>query len=98
MVKINVFDSSEVIIDDYPFAEQLKEVLVPVLAKYPDIQKRRSNVKARMTEWKWDPDLIPLRNFKNYIQKIKLQLLYILKPPVIPSKIILTDKFSLKIE
>ena len=67
MVKINVLDSSEVIIDDYPFADQLKEVLVPILSNYPDKQNRQANVQATKTEWQWDPDIIRLRNFKKYI-------------------------------
>jgi hypothetical protein len=42
---------AEVIVGDYPFANQLYDELVPILEKHPDKQNRETNVKAVMTDW-----------------------------------------------
>ena len=44
-----------VLIGEYPFHKQLKEEIVPILEQYPDIQEKKTNVKATMTEWDWNP-------------------------------------------
>ena len=40
-----------VLIEDYPFHDKLRDELVSVLENYEDKQRRASNVKANMTEW-----------------------------------------------
>ena len=57
--------SFEVGIGQYPFAEALKEEVVPVFEKYKDKQGRRTNVKATMTEWNISSPQI--ERFKKYI-------------------------------
>ena len=49
---MNVKSTSDVYVGEYPFNDNLKDELVPILENYKDIQDRKSNVKAAMTEWK----------------------------------------------
>ncbi len=56
MKKIRVKNYSNIFIGEYPFHQKLKDELVSLLEKYPDIQERKTNVKATMTEWNWDPE------------------------------------------
>ncbi len=54
----------EVIVGDYPFANQLYDELVPILEKHPDKQDRKTNVKATMTDWYiTTPQMAKLRKF-----------------------------------
>ena len=48
---MRIKDYAEVIVGDYPFANQLYDELVPILEKHPDKQNRKTNVKAVMTDW-----------------------------------------------
>ena len=69
MTTITVRDSVEVIIGEYPLVKELKKAVVPVLENYPDAVGRKSNVKAIMTEWDWDPDILQLKHFKMYMNE-----------------------------
>jgi hypothetical protein len=63
---VNVKQSSSIYIGEYPFHQQLKDDLVPLLEDYPDIQKKETNVKATMTEWFWQHDNSKVKNLKRY--------------------------------
>ena len=54
MKKIRVKNYSNIFIGEYPFHQKLKDELFPLLEKYPDIQGRKTNVKATMTGINWD--------------------------------------------
>ena len=49
---MNVKSTSDVYVGEYPFNDNLKDELVPILENYKAIQDRKSNVKASMPEWK----------------------------------------------
>ena len=63
----NVKSDSVVIEGEYPFHEELKEELLPLLENYPDQQDRSTNVQATMTEWKWQEDNRRVKRLKKYI-------------------------------
>ena len=67
MRKIRIKSYSDVCIGEYPFHKELKDELVPLLEKYPDKQDRKTNVKATMTEWQWNPENDRLKRLKNNI-------------------------------
>ena len=67
MRKIRVKNYEDIFIGEYPFHKQLKDELVPLLEKYDDRQNRKTNVKATMTEWNWDPKNDRLKRLKNNI-------------------------------
>ena len=56
-----------VLIGEYPFHKQLKEEIVPILEQYPDIQEKKTNVKATMTEWDWNPGSDRIERLKQCI-------------------------------
>ena len=56
MKKVEIKSKSTIMIEDYPFHEDLKDDMVSVLENYPDKQEWKTNVKATMTEWKWQLD------------------------------------------
>ena len=64
MRKIKVKNYSDVYIGEYPFHKQLKDELIPLLENYPDIQGRKTNVIATMTEWKWQQDNPRIKRLK----------------------------------
>ena len=67
MRQIRVKHYDDVYIGEYPFHKQLKDELVPLLEKYPDVQGRKTNVLATMTEWDWNPENDRLKRLKNNI-------------------------------
>ena len=67
MRKIRVKNYDDVCIGEYPLHKQLKDELVPLLEKYPDQHDRKTNVKATMTEWDWNPENDRLNRLKNNI-------------------------------
>ena len=67
MRKIRVKNYEDIFIGKYPFHKELKDELVPLLEKYPDKQDRKTNVKATMTEWQWNPENDRLKRLKNSI-------------------------------
>ena len=67
MRKIRVKNYEDVYIGEYPLHKQLKDELVPLLEKYPDQHDRKTNVKATMTEWDWNPESVRLKRLKNNI-------------------------------
>ena len=67
MREIRVKNYANVCIGEYPFHKQLKDELVPLLENYPDIQGRKTNVIATMTEWNWNPENVRLKRLKNNI-------------------------------
>ena len=67
MREIRVKNYADVCIGEYPFHKQLKDELVPLLESYPDKQDRKTNVKATMTEWQWNPENDRLKRLKNNI-------------------------------
>ena len=64
---MNVVHQSLILIDDYPFAAQLKSEILPLLKNYPDQQGRKTNVQALMTEWHWQDDNVQVCKLKKYI-------------------------------
>ena len=61
---MRIKDYAEVIVGDYPFANQLYDELVPILEKHPDKQDRKTHVKATMTDWDIiTPQIAKLRKF-----------------------------------
>ena len=61
---MKIKDYAEVIVGDYPFANQLYDELVPILEKHPDKQDRKTHVKATMTDWDIiTPQIAKLRKF-----------------------------------
>ena len=61
---MKIKDYAEVIVGDYPFANQLYDELVPILEKHPDKQDRKTNVQATMTDWYiTTPQMARLRKF-----------------------------------
>ena len=67
MRKIRVKSYEDIFIGEYPFYKELKDELVPLLESYPDKQDRKTNVKATMTEWQWNPENDRLKRLKNNI-------------------------------
>ena len=67
MRKIRVKSYEDIFIGEYPFHKELKDELVPLLESYPDKQDRKTNVKATMTEWQWNPENDRLKRLKNSI-------------------------------
>ena len=67
MRKIKVKNYDHVCIGEYPLHKQLKDELVPLLEKYPDQHDRKTNVRATMTEWDWNPESVRLKRLKNNI-------------------------------
>ena len=65
LIKVKNYDY--VCIGEYPLHKQLKDELVPLLEKYPDQHGRKTNVKATMTEWDWNPENVRLKRLKNNI-------------------------------
>ena len=66
-MKLKVKSYYDILIGEYPFHKHLKEEIVPLLEKYPDIQQRKTNVKATMTEWKWNPGSERIERLKQCI-------------------------------
>ena len=64
---MNVVHQFLILIDDYPFAAQLKSEILPLLKNYPDQQGRKTNVQALMTEWHWQDDNVQVHKLKKYI-------------------------------
>ena len=64
---MRIKDYAEVIVGDYPFANQLYDELVPILEKHPDKQDRKTNVMATMTEWDWNSENVRIKRLKNNI-------------------------------
>tara|TARA_B100000287_G_C20230765_1_gene621995 strand:+ start:38 stop:571 length:534 start_codon:yes stop_codon:yes gene_type:complete len=63
-VKHNV----EIVIDDYPFSEKLKESVLPLLENYTGgISRDLTNVKAIHTEWNWQFDNTQIKKLKLYL-------------------------------
>ena len=61
---MKIKDDVEVIVGDYPFANQLYDELVSILEKQPDKKDRKTNVKATMTDWYiTTPQIARLRKF-----------------------------------
>ena len=59
-----------IVIGDYPFADELKKDIVPLLEKYPDQMNKTTNVKATHTEWNWglkEESGIQIKKFGKYI-------------------------------
>ena len=67
MRKIRVKNYDDVCIGEYPFHKELKEELLPLLENYPDEMGRKTNVKATMTKYDWDPKSDRLERLKNNI-------------------------------
>ena len=56
-----------ILIDDYPWHQDLKDSIVPLLENYPDKQNRVTNVKATMTEWEWGTDNPKVHRLQIYL-------------------------------
>ena len=67
MKRLKITGQSDVFISEYPYHKELKDDVVPLLAKYPDCQGRKTNVKATMTEYQWDPPIERLKRFKSTV-------------------------------
>ena len=68
-MKVRVKNYDYVCIGEYPLHKQLKDELVPLLEKYPDQHDKKTNVKATMTEWDWNPKNVRLKRLKNNISE-----------------------------
>ena len=64
---MKIKSNSNIFIEEYPFAKELKDELGPVLEEYQDEHEQKTNVKATMTEWKWDPKSDRVKRLKNII-------------------------------
>ena len=61
---------TEIYVEDYQFATDMEENLIPLLENYPDKQNRETNVKATMTEWQiTHPQIEKLKKY--IIYKVK---------------------------
>ena len=67
MGKIRVKNYENIFIGEYPFHKQLKDELVPLLENHPDEMGRKTNVKATMTKYDWDPKSDRLERLKNIL-------------------------------
>ena len=69
MAKFKVKDSFSVVTGEYPFHQQLKNELVPVLKNYTDQQNKATNVKATMTGWNFNtnPESMQIKKLKLYL-------------------------------
>jgi len=65
--KNRVKNYEDVYIGKYPFHKQLKDELVPLLENHPDEMDRKTNVKATMTEYDWNPKSDRLERLKNIL-------------------------------
>ena len=52
---------------DYPFHQQLKDNLLPILEITSDAEGKKSNVKADHTHWDFEKDNIQVKKIKKYI-------------------------------
>ena len=67
---MKVVHNAEVIVGDYPFADQIKSEVLSLLKVCNPIPQNHSNVKASVhTEWDWEPDNLKFRNLKAYIRE-----------------------------
>ena len=67
---MKVVHNAEVIVGDYPFADQIKSEVLSLLKVCNPIPQNHSNVKASVhTEWDWEPDNLKFRNLKAYIKE-----------------------------
>tara|TARA_R100000008_G_C3496803_1_gene121580 strand:+ start:70 stop:624 length:555 start_codon:yes stop_codon:yes gene_type:complete len=66
----NVKHSAGIILDDYQFADKVKEqVLLSLRFSHP-VPQDHSNVKAsHHTDWDWEPNNSTFRNLKSYIKE-----------------------------
>lgn len=64
------FTAQVLVIDDYPYHQELRDELLPTLKQYRDVQNHGTNVKATMTEWSIvTPQIKNLQEFiVNYIR------------------------------
>ena len=53
MKRVLIKSKSPIFIGEYPYHQQLRDELVPLLEDYPDKQRRETNVKAKVTDWDW---------------------------------------------
>ena len=67
MVVTTVKCRAKLLIGDYPFQDQLKKELVPLLRDYPNKFNGKTNVIGKMTEWQWNSESIGVRRLKKYI-------------------------------
>ena len=67
-MELNIKNNAQIIVDDYQFADPLKEEVLSLLKISSPIPREHSNVKAFHTSWDWFPTNVKIRNFKAYIQ------------------------------
>tara|TARA_B100000686_G_C16390651_1_gene762256 strand:+ start:92 stop:634 length:543 start_codon:yes stop_codon:yes gene_type:complete len=71
MEVISVKQKTNIVIDDYQFANPLKEEVLSLLKVCNPIPQDDSNVKASIhTEWDWEPNNLKLTNLKKYIGSV----------------------------
>ena len=67
-MELNIKNNAQINVDDYQFADPLKEEVLSLLKISSPIPREHSNVKAFHTSWDWFPTNVKIRNFKAYIQ------------------------------
>ena len=65
---VSVKSNYNVFVGDYPFHQTLQSELLPLLEDHPDEQKRKTNVKATMTNWKWQVDNPKIKRLLLYVE------------------------------
>ena len=64
---MKVVQSSDILIGDYFFHEELKSEVLDLLKVAHPISREHSNVKAFHTDWDWEPENLKIRNVKAFI-------------------------------
>ena len=64
---MKVVQSSDILIGDYFFHEELKSEVLDLLKVAYSISREHSNVKAFHTDWDWEPENLKIRNVKAFI-------------------------------
>ena len=65
---MKVIQSSDILIGDYLFHNQLKSEVLDLLKVSSPIPRENSNVKAFHTAWNWEPENLRIKNLKAFIQ------------------------------
>jgi len=64
---MKVAQSCNLLIDNYPYHNELKDEVLSLLEKTKSIPRDHSNVKAFHTDWDWEPKNLKIKNLKSFI-------------------------------
>ena len=67
MKALKIKNYSHALVGTYPFHDNLKKELVPLLEESVDTLSETTNVKATHTVWNWLPDNTKVKNLKKFI-------------------------------